>query len=560
MTSVNAPWESSPDSPVDGSTPSRWTRLEMLLERGSEWLNPILVKEARQALKSQQFVVTFGLLLLFGWMWTLFGVWFASPGIFYGAAGKGMLYGYFLVLSIPLIVVVPFSAFRSLAAEREDGTFELISITALSARQIVGGKLGSAILQMLVYFSALAPCVAFTYLLRGVDVFSIFFVLYYTFMMSLLLSTVALLVATASRARHWQVLLSVLLMLLLFVAAIIWAVFIWTSLDENVWTADEWEFWALQVMMFTMMASFCLLFQWAAAAQISFASDNRSTRLRWVMLVQQTLWIGWTAYAHICFPTHDLEVVYTSMIFAFCYWLLMGSLLVGERPQLSPRVQRELPHSFLGRMGLTWFNPGSGTGYLFAIINMGTLLSVLQSVASFPQVGNNGTVALGWPEYMQLSWFCILMQGYLICYLGATRLVLVLARKMAAVGMVFSLLITCFFLLAGTAFPLILQSWLFDFRVGDYTEMQVTNWIWTLAEARYNSITDHYLVPLVVLPLASLIMLTNLYLAGREVALVRVAAPLRVQEDDAALHPVAIKKASSPWDDDLASTEMPPGS
>lgn len=66
-----------------------------------------------------------------------------------------MLYGYFLVLSIPLIVVVPFSAFRSLAAEREDGTFELISITAL-ARQIVGGKLGSAILQMLVYFSALA--------------------------------------------------------------------------------------------------------------------------------------------------------------------------------------------------------------------------------------------------------------------------------------------------------------------------------------------------------------------------------------------------------------------
>lgn len=84
--------------------------------------------------------------------------------------------------------------------------------------------------------------------------------------------------------------------------------------------------------------------------------------------------------------------------------------------------------------------------------------------------------------------------------------------------------------------------------------------IWTLAEARYHSITDHFLVPLVVLSLASLIMLTNLYLAGREVALVRVAAPQRMQEDDAALHPVAIEKASSPWDDDSASTEMPPGS
>lgn len=56
-------------------------------------------------------------------------------------------------------------------------------------------------------------------------------------------------------------------------------------------------------------------------------------------------------------------------------------------------------------MGLTWFNPSSGTGYLFAIINMGALLSTLQAVASFPQVGSNGTVAFGWPEYMQLTWF-----------------------------------------------------------------------------------------------------------------------------------------------------------
>lgn len=112
------------------------------------------------------------------------------------------------------------------------------------------------------------------------------------------------------------------------------------------------RFWAVQVMMFTMMASFCLLFQWAATAQIGFASDNRSTRLRWVMLVQQTLSIGWTAYAHIVNPTHDLEIVYTSMIFAFCYWLLMGSLLVGERPQLSrASAARSFPTELFGADG-----------------------------------------------------------------------------------------------------------------------------------------------------------------------------------------------------------------
>ncbi len=548
MTSVNAPWESSADSLADGARPSWWNRVEVLLERASEWLNPILVKEARQALKSQQFVITFGLLLLFSWVWTIFGVWFSSPGIFYGAAGKGMLYGYFLVLAVPLIVVVPFSAFRSLAGEREDGTYELISITALTARQIIGGKLGSAILQMLVYFSALAPSVAFTYLLRGVDVFSIFFVLYYTFLMSLLLSTMALLVATASRARHWQVLLSVLLMLLLFIGAIIWAVFIWNSLNENMWVADEWEFWAVQAMLLSFIASFCLLFQWSAAAQISFASDNRSSRLRYVMLGQQTFWIGWTAYLHLF--ESDEEIIYLSMIVGMIYWFVMGSLLIGEQPQLSPRVKRDLPQSFLGRTLLTWFNPGSGTGFMFAIINMGTLLASLQFVATFPIVVDGRSTAFDWPDSIQLSWFVIMAQAYVICYLGATRLVLLLARRMASVGMLFSLLICTFFLLVGSVFPFILQSWLFDFRIGDYTELQVTNWMWTIYEARFGDMTNHWLVVFCVLGMGMLMFFVNLFLVSRDVAEVRVAAPARVLADEEELHPTASKKASSPWDND----------
>ena len=42
-----------------------WFRLESLLDRVGDRLNPILVKEARQAMKSRQFIVTFALLLVF---------------------------------------------------------------------------------------------------------------------------------------------------------------------------------------------------------------------------------------------------------------------------------------------------------------------------------------------------------------------------------------------------------------------------------------------------------------------------------------------------------------
>ena len=47
---------------AESAPPSRASKLEQKLERWSERLNPILVKEARQALKSRQFTITFSLM------------------------------------------------------------------------------------------------------------------------------------------------------------------------------------------------------------------------------------------------------------------------------------------------------------------------------------------------------------------------------------------------------------------------------------------------------------------------------------------------------------------
>jgi ABC-type transport system involved in multi-copper enzyme maturation permease subunit len=161
ITSDSSPFAADADPAAEASSAAgwtdRWQRIETLLDRLGDRLNPILVKEARQAMKSRQFVVTFSLLLLFGWIYTLGFIAFTMPGIYFAPLGSPMLIGYYLILTIPLLIVVPYAAFRSLASEREDGTFELLSITALSARQIVTGKLGSAVLQMMVYYSALAP-------------------------------------------------------------------------------------------------------------------------------------------------------------------------------------------------------------------------------------------------------------------------------------------------------------------------------------------------------------------------------------------------------------------
>ena len=264
------------------SNPARlaWERAGPVAGEAGERLNPILVKEARQALKSRQFVVTFSLLLLCGWGWSLIGVALLMPAIYYSPSGPFMLIGYYVMLTVPMLLIVPFSAYRSLAGEREDGTYELLSITTLCSRQIVTGKLGSAVLQMLVYYSALSPCIAFTYLLRGVDIMTIALVLVYTFLASLLLSAVGLVVATVSRARHVQVLLSVALLLGLVFLTLMWC--IWTAMfvEESAdLPFDDAEFWIVQGSILTACASYLVLFLLAAAAQLSFASDNRSTKL-----------------------------------------------------------------------------------------------------------------------------------------------------------------------------------------------------------------------------------------------------------------------------------------
>ena len=69
---------------------------------------------------------------------------------------------------------------------------------------------------MVIYLSAVSPCLAFTYMLRGIDVPTIGVVIAFTMLVSLGLSVIGLLVGTLSTARHWQVVLSVLAILALF--------------------------------------------------------------------------------------------------------------------------------------------------------------------------------------------------------------------------------------------------------------------------------------------------------------------------------------------------------
>lgn len=532
------------------STSERWAQLEALLDSWGDRLNPILVKEARQAMKSRQFIVTFSLLLIFGWLWTILFVTFGVPYIFYNPSGPVLLGGYYLLLTIPLLIVVPYAAFRSLAAEQEDGTYELLSITTLSATQIVYGKLASAVLQMLVYYSALAPCIAFTYLLRGIDVLSIAMYLGYTFLASLKLCVIGLMLATVTRSRMWQVLLSVLFVMTLLVFTFFWNMAFLSIMGEGAMSRafDESAFWIAMVAMLSFYSSFIVLILFIAASLITFASENRSTRIRWVLLVQQLLWISWTIYYWIA--DGDDEVLFVFGGLGALYWALVGAILSSETAELSARAKRELPRSFAGRLLFTWANPGSGTGYIFSTA---LFANVVVTMLLFGTVHSAATLQSVKGEWQM---FLLAMLFYLVAYLGITRLIVVLLRRFIAVNMFASVLLHVVVPLLGVLVPLVLQALLTSLLNApyEYTPLQASNWIWTLATvADFNSASAE--VSLMIMALvAIMVFLGNLISAAKEVQLVRLETPNRVLQDDQKNRPAPVVR-KGPWDEPAPAQE-----
>src|SRR6478735_2990104 len=91
---------------IRGRMSRGWAATERFLVYAGDWLNPILVKETRQALKSLQFTATFVLLLIGCWIVTMGGVAIVGPRISLAAEGGTLMLWYYGLLSFPLVVVV----------------------------------------------------------------------------------------------------------------------------------------------------------------------------------------------------------------------------------------------------------------------------------------------------------------------------------------------------------------------------------------------------------------------------------------------------------------------
>lgn len=538
-----SPGPGAEQAPAESRAQAAWRRIDRWLEAVGERFNPILVKETRQALKSQQFVLWFLLLLAACWIITIGGVAWLGPGVHYSASGGVMFLAYFLVLSLAVIVVVPFAAYRSLAAEQEDNTRDVLMVSALTPRQLIDGKMGSAALQVAVYLSALAPCLAFTYLLRGIDLLTVVLLPTAVVLLSLGLSMLGLLLASSTRQRYAQVLTSVSFVALLLLMYYLSLALAYEAVQQGSQVYREAEFWVGFSLVATFSTCAVLLAYFSAAALNTFTSANRSTAIRRVLLLTQACYVAWVA-AFWRLEDFDFRAILYTAAFGWVFWALAGALLTSEQPILSERVRRDLPSSTLGRVLTTWFNPGPGSGYLFVASNVATLL-VLQLLGWWlsESGGTARSPGVALPALL-------LGPAYLLTYLGVGRLIITGLRKLAPLSMLGCFLIHFLLLLAGAGFTELIRASFSRYGRLPFTWYDVTNPVRTLIGMMESNLNEAEMILLLMLVLGAMlcVLLVNLLLTAREIQQTRAPLPQRVIEDNRETSAEA-PRVTNPWGD-----------
>ncbi len=503
----------------------------------SDWVNPILVKETRQALKSRQFSWTLMLLTIVILAWSILAIVGMIPSIYYNSSGAGMLIGYAIILIVPALIVIPQSTFRSMASELEDGTFETLSLSTLSPRHILVGKLSVAALQLIVYLSVIAPCIALTYLLRGITLEVIAMTISIIASCSLALSAIAISVASFSRTRMQQVFFSIILL-----AGQVFCAF-WTGailiglVSSGGYGLERWI--AFGVFLLAVILYGWLLLRCGACA-IGFSSDNRSTPIRIPLLVIGLLMCMMEGFMIVAYGNDSnagvgmnfmQEMIAVAVTSLFIHWGVSGSIMMGERGTIPARARRSLPSSLLGRVFLTWLNPGAGPGYIFVLLSfMGSAFTLaLAPLVLLPPGQRN----IQLPLIIYIS----AVTCYLALYLGIVRLsCMVFLRKVLMGRLIISFALTLVMIVMSVVVTCSLSLAANDYQTLTFGWYCFPNFFWTLAELfpdRSSSWSNPEEVSaFIVLVLSSLtVAFVNVLFTAKDVVLLRIETPERVKEE-----------------------------
>jgi hypothetical protein len=381
-----------------------------LRDKLDDLLNPIVVKELRQAVKSRIVMAALLLFLLIQLSILLLNLSFADRRTIDQVnwqAGREIFQILQGILLGTCMLLIPAYAGVRLAAERSDTNVDLLFISTLRPRGIIAGKLQAAVVLILLIFSACAPFMTFTYLLRGIDIPSIVLVLVLDFLIVLLATQGAIFLGAIPANAAVKLFLG-LLGLGLLGALFSGTMEISIELLRFGWGGrlDSVEFWLnIGAVAITIVATIGLFFTWSVAI-VSPPSANRALPVRLYVL---GFWLVTGGLAALL--THRLRLPFplyvweAALVVLLCTQILVA---INERERWGLRVRRTIPRRWWLRGPAFLTYSGSAGGVLFAVL----LLALTLGLASVPlhfwvdasspmlaryenDIGNRNTLVLG---------------------------------------------------------------------------------------------------------------------------------------------------------------------
>ena len=156
----------------------------------------------------------------------------------------------------------------------------------------------------------------------------------------------------------------------------------------------------------------------------------------------------------------------------------------------------------------------------------------------------------------------VVATSYVMIYLGLSCLIVRAVRRYADVKLAAPVLINVCLVAAGSAIPWVIQMTSPQLRNAGYTLLQISNPIWTLGAVCFGRTPFDLVALTLALPTVALgVWLLNLPPLLDDLKQVRIAAPPRVSEEDAAIAAAMSGPAGpkDPWDEAIGAQGLGTG-
>ncbi len=384
------------------------TTLERTINRLDDMMNPIVVRELRQAMEGK-FIPAVLIILMVGQLFVL-GVYVLAqeverPGM---EAGRDVFLILLIVLLAIALLFIPTYTSQRMATERNDpGGADLMYVTTLKPRKVVSGKFLSAMVLTVLLFSACLPFMTLTYLLRGIDLPSVFLLVTMNLVIVGAAVMFGILLAATPVTRPVQNLLTLILLGVLIYLLVISGGIATDVLRSGMGSISiAW----VGMVLIGPLGAFGLMYA-LAVAMVSPPSANRG------LIVRGYVTLAWLVSGAItgCYAAWEGDFLPMWWWMAL-HFIVIGLMVLGgvsERENLGTRVRKQIPRLWPVRAIVLPFYSGAASALVWCLGIFAATALVAATVTSV-----TGAQVRGFSQSEQLEMIvrCLGVAAYVFAY------------------------------------------------------------------------------------------------------------------------------------------------